>query len=91
METKVKIIERVEQRKKMVNIAHSYKMKYSNIDTILKNGVQDHRTCAVCCGYDANNNIEKWEKSDGDGETSQSLIVAPASSPTQLHADSRES
>ena len=37
METKVKIIARVEPGEKMVNIAHSYKMNYSNIDTILKN------------------------------------------------------
>ena len=33
----MKIIARVEPSEKMVNIAHSYKMNYSNIDTILKN------------------------------------------------------
>ena len=37
METKVKIIERVEQGKKMVGVAPSYNMNSSIIDTILKN------------------------------------------------------
>ena len=37
METKVKIIERVEHGKKMVDITHSYNMNYSTISTSLKN------------------------------------------------------
>ena len=37
METKVKIIERVEQGEKMVDIAHSYNTNRSTISTILKN------------------------------------------------------
>ncbi|TEA42467.1 hypothetical protein DBR06_SOUSAS1810283, partial [Sousa chinensis] len=37
METKVKIIERVEQGEKMVDVAHSYNMNRSTISTTLKN------------------------------------------------------
>ena len=37
METKVKIIERVERGKKMVDISYSYNMNHSTIGTILKN------------------------------------------------------
>ena len=37
METKVKIIERVEQGKKIVDVTHSYNMNYSIISTSLKN------------------------------------------------------
>ena len=37
METKVKVIERVEQGKKMLDIAHSYNMNHSIIGTNLKN------------------------------------------------------
>ena len=36
METKVKIIERVERGKKMVDVAHSYNMNRSTISTILR-------------------------------------------------------
>ena len=91
METKVKIIERVDQGEKMVNIAHSYKMNYSNIVTILKNKykITEHVQSAVVMMSTII--LEKREKSDGDGETSQCLDAASASSPTQLNADSRES
>ena len=91
METKVKIIERVDQGEKMVNIAHSYKMNYSNIDTILKNKykITEHVQSAVVMMSTII--LEKREQSDGDGETSQCLDAASASSPTQLNADSRES
>ncbi|TEA28755.1 hypothetical protein DBR06_SOUSAS24510007, partial [Sousa chinensis] len=37
METKVKVIERVEQGKKMLDTAHSYNMNHSIIGTNLKN------------------------------------------------------
>ena len=91
METKVKIIERVDQGEKMVNIDHSYKMNYSNIDTILKNKykITEHVQSAVVMMSTII--LEKREQSDGDGETSQCLDAASASSPTQLNADSRES
>ena len=87
----MKIIERVDQGEKMVNIAHSYKMNYSNIDTILKNKykITEHVQSAVVMMSTII--LEKREQSDGDGETSQCLDAASASSPTQLNADSRES
>ncbi|XP_069901967.1 putative CENPB DNA-binding domain-containing protein 1 [Globicephala melas] len=49
METKVKIIERVEKGKKMVGVAHSYNMNSSIIDTILKNKdkIMEHVKSAV--------------------------------------------
>ncbi|TEA41514.1 hypothetical protein DBR06_SOUSAS19510007, partial [Sousa chinensis] len=37
METKVKIIERMEQGEKMVDISHSYNMNHSTTGMILKN------------------------------------------------------
>ncbi|TEA35674.1 hypothetical protein DBR06_SOUSAS1110020, partial [Sousa chinensis] len=37
METKVKVIERVERGKEMLYLAHSYNMNHSTIGTILKN------------------------------------------------------
>ena len=37
METKVKVIERMERGEKMVDVAHSYNMNRSTIGTILKN------------------------------------------------------
>ncbi|XP_069396411.1 tigger transposable element-derived protein 1-like [Delphinus delphis] len=49
METKVKIIERVEQGEKMVDVAHSYNMNHSTISTTLKNKdkIMEHVTSAV--------------------------------------------
>ena len=49
METKVKVIERVEQGKKMLDIAHSYNMNHSIIGTNLKNKdkIMEHVKSAV--------------------------------------------
>ena len=49
METKVKIIERVERGEKMVDVAHSYNMNHSTIGTILKNEdkIMEHVKSAV--------------------------------------------
>ena len=49
METKVKIIERVEQGKNMVEVAHSYNMNRSTISMILKNKdkIMEHVKSAV--------------------------------------------
>ena len=45
METKMKIIEIVEQVKKMVGIGHSYNMNCLIITMILKNKGPNHETC----------------------------------------------
>ncbi|TKC46366.1 hypothetical protein EI555_009232 [Monodon monoceros] len=49
METKVKVIERMEQGEKMVDVAHSYNMNRSTIGTILKNKdkLMEHVNSAV--------------------------------------------
>ena len=49
METKVKIIERVEQSKKMIDVARSCNMNHSTIGTILKNKdkIMEHVKSAV--------------------------------------------
>ena len=49
METKVKIIERVERREKMVDVTRSYNMNRSTISTILKNKdkIMEHVKSAV--------------------------------------------
>ncbi len=48
-ETKVKVIERVERGKKMLDIAHSYNMNHSIIGTNLKNKdkIMEHVKSAV--------------------------------------------
>ena len=49
METKVKVIERLERGKKMLDITHSYNMNHSTIGTILKNKdkIMEHVKSAV--------------------------------------------
>ncbi|TEA24754.1 hypothetical protein DBR06_SOUSAS35810013, partial [Sousa chinensis] len=49
METKMKIIKRVESGEKMVDITHSYNMSHSTTGTILKNEdkIMEHVTSAV--------------------------------------------
>ncbi|XP_067566187.1 putative CENPB DNA-binding domain-containing protein 1 [Pseudorca crassidens] len=49
METKVKIIEKVERGEKMVDITHSYNVNHSTIGTILKNKhkIMEHFKSAV--------------------------------------------
>ena len=56
----MKIIERVEQDEKMVEVAHSYNVNHSTIGT--KEQGQDHGTCEVfCAGYVSNNTEESWK------------------------------
>ena len=87
METKVKIIERVEQGEKMAIIVHSYNMNHlTRHDS--KEQKQDYGTCEVCYTYVVDSNIEEAWKSDG--ETSQCVAAGSVSvsSPSQLNADS---
>ena len=81
----MKIIARVEPGEKMVNIAHSYKMNYANIDTILKNKykITNHVQFAVV--VISTIILKKHRK------VMEMCLHAASASPTQLHADSGES
>ena len=83
METKVKIIQRVERGKTMVDVAHSYNMNHSTIGTILKkkDKIMEYVKSAVP--------MMLTIISKKCGKVMEKLLCMW--SPPQLHADSRES
>ena len=87
METKVKIIERVEQGEKMADIAHSYNMNYlTRHDS--KKQKQGHGTGEVYYASDVDNNIKEAWKSDGETSLCVAAGSVSVSSPSQLNVDS---
>ena len=93
METKVKIIERVEQAEKMeMSLVLITWLIHPSVHNSKEQG-QDHGTCEFCCTDDVDKNIKEGWKNDGrGGETSQCVDTRSASvwRPAQLNADSRE-
>ena len=92
MEAKVKMIERVEQGEKMVDVAHSYNVYCSTTGVILKN--KDKIMECVKFAVPIMLTIISKKRGKVMEEMEKLLSVdagsASASSPAQLNADSRE-